>query len=354
MKLSTLFLVLLTILAGNAGAAGERWADRLNAAEGETLLWLEADVVPEESPAAEPAPTAGAAAEPSPATSPGPAQATPAASPTPSPTESLSPSPSPSPDTGAESPPKDRFAALALPFLTPQPEGGVILIHDRGGHPDWPGVIAPLRRSLPNHGWATLSIEYPNGTPGFERRIARAVKRIEAALRFYNERQLFNVVLVGHGEGALAAAAYLADNPRSGISGFVAASLPTPPASVGGLVLLEGIQVPMLELYGERDRFEVVDGARERSRAVLRGGNAQYRQRLVAGADHFFSAMEPTLVEAVRRWLKRYCSGKKMELSSLEGRAIRKSLGRVDASPAADDGAPPVEEGSKPLPDDAP
>ena len=344
MKPAAVILLVFSLLCGGAEAAGERWANRLNAAEGETLLWLEADLAPPEAPkeaakgeAAEgemkPVEGGDAATETAPPTqppAPTEAQVTDAAAP---PAAATAPADETAEQAGMEpppEPPKDRFAALVLPFLTPQPQGGVILLHDRGGHPDWPGVIAPLRRGLPDHGWATLSIEFPSIIGDPKRRIRQAVKRIEAALKFYNQRQLYNVVLVGHGEGALAAVAYLADNMRAGITGFVSVGLEAPPESIGGLLLLEGIYMPMLELYGERDIREVVVGAREREQAVLRGGNANYRQQRIAGADHFFTATEPRLVELVRRWLKRYASGMEIKLGSREGRAIRKSLGLME------------------------
>ena len=338
MKPIAVILLISSLLGGVAEAAGERWANRLNAAEGETLLWLEADLAPPEAPkkaakgeAAEgemkPAEGGDAATE---------AQVTDTAAP-PAATAPPANEAAPADETAEQAamepppePPKDRFAALVLPFLTPQPQGGVILLHDRGGHPDWPGVIAPLRRGLPDHGWATLSIEFPSIIGDPKRRIRQAVKRIEAALKFYNQRQLYNVVLVGHGEGALAAVTYLADNMRAGITGFVSVGLEAPPEPLGGLLLLEGIYMPMLELYGERDIREVVVGAREREQAVLRGGNANYRQQRIAGADHFFTATEPRLVELVRRWLKRYASGMEIKLGSREGRAIRKSLGLME------------------------
>ena len=39
--------------------------------------------------------------------------------------------------------------------------GAVLLLHSMAGHPDWPEVIAPLRASLPQSGWTTLSIQLP-------------------------------------------------------------------------------------------------------------------------------------------------------------------------------------------------
>ena len=187
MKLITILLVLAGLFGSLAEAAGQRWANRLNAAEGEALLWLEAELAPLEAPGesagesagessgGEPvgeaevaeaaadggaSPAAGEAGTPdSPAAAEEGAVAQPALPPA---DGEASPAGETLEEAAEESPPeppKDRFAALVLPFLTPQPQGGVILLHDRGGHPDWPGVIAPLRciRIPPGPGVRTIA-----------------------------------------------------------------------------------------------------------------------------------------------------------------------------------------------------
>ena len=53
--------------------------------------------------------------------------------------------------------------ALYLPANRAQAQGAVLLLHDEGQHPDWPGVVKTLRESLPDAGWHTLSLalSYP-------------------------------------------------------------------------------------------------------------------------------------------------------------------------------------------------
>jgi len=43
----------------------------------------------------------------------------------------------------------------------PQPHGAVLIIHDKEQHADWPYLIRPLRMSLPDSGWDTLSVNLP-------------------------------------------------------------------------------------------------------------------------------------------------------------------------------------------------
>jgi len=42
-----------------------------------------------------------------------------------------------------------------------QVQGAVLLLHDKEQHADWPYLIRPLRMSLPDSGWYTLSVNLP-------------------------------------------------------------------------------------------------------------------------------------------------------------------------------------------------
>ncbi len=48
--------------------------------------------------------------------------------------------------------------ALYLPANKAEAEGAMLMLHDVGQHPDWPGVIGELRKSMPDAGWHTLSL----------------------------------------------------------------------------------------------------------------------------------------------------------------------------------------------------
>jgi len=43
----------------------------------------------------------------------------------------------------------------------PQAQGAVLILHDKEQHADWPYLIRPLRMSLPDAGWHTLSVNLP-------------------------------------------------------------------------------------------------------------------------------------------------------------------------------------------------
>ena len=56
---------------------------------------------------------------------------------------------------------ESEFYGLLLTETRGQPQGGVLILHDNGQHSHWPEIVAPLRETLPAHGWTTLSIELP-------------------------------------------------------------------------------------------------------------------------------------------------------------------------------------------------
>lgn len=59
-----------------------------------------------------------------------------------------------------------RVLALAQKHRTPEAQGAVLIVPDQGQHPDWPNLVSPLRHSLPDFGWYTLSIAMPNPASG--------------------------------------------------------------------------------------------------------------------------------------------------------------------------------------------
>lgn len=202
--------------------------------------------------------------------------------------------------------------------------GGVILLHGRGAHPDWPEVINPLRQNLPEAGWVTLSVQMPilDGESETERYLPlfpEAYDRIGAAIAHLQSQGILNIALVGHSLGAAMGAAYLAtERPENqAIRAFVgigmgqypqASTSPAhTPASLGK------INIPVLDLYGELDFEGVKASAEARASAARQAGNKTYRQRKVPGADHFFTGLDNALVSTVRSWLTKHAPAVQMQ-----------------------------------------
>lgn len=66
---------------------------------------------------------------------------------------------------------QENFYGLYLPQASSQPQGAVLILHDKQQHGHWPEVIGPLREYLPLFGWDTLTIELPDALK--RQRIAR-------------------------------------------------------------------------------------------------------------------------------------------------------------------------------------
>jgi len=54
-----------------------------------------------------------------------------------------------------------KVLALEQAPRTALPQGAVLILHDKEQHADWPHLIRPLRKALPNNGWHTLSVNLP-------------------------------------------------------------------------------------------------------------------------------------------------------------------------------------------------
>lgn len=205
-----------------------------------------------------------------------------------------------------------RFLAIYLKSNSAERLGGAILLHDAGDHADWPEVISPLRRHLAERGWDSLSIQLPRPIDPLspvERQAAieESGARLQAAFDFFAAEGTRDLVLVGHGLGAEMALAYVANNPAEQVRGLVSIGLA---AGEGGdedtvLQTIARLQRPMLDLIGERDRPQVMISSRARQGAAKRAEQPGYRLDRIAGADHYFSGLQQSLLQRVGSWLRR-------------------------------------------------
>jgi pimeloyl-ACP methyl ester carboxylesterase len=210
------------------------------------------------------------------------------------------------------------FLALYTHEVTPYSQGGAIILHGRGAHPNWPEVVRPLRTRLPAFGWKTLSIQLPVAAAAasagvYDQLVAEGFDRIRMAVEFLKSENIRNIVLIGHGLGALTAVEYLAAEPARDIRALVAVGLESredgQPAVAGAL---ERIALPLFDLYGSQDLAQVLDGAGARMAGARKGDNSGYRQLMIPGANHFFHGLDGTLVSRVHGWLGKVAPGRKI------------------------------------------
>lgn len=55
----------------------------------------------------------------------------------------------------------EKFLSIFEPDHTGQPYGALLIIHDEGQHANWPHNIEIIRKTLPEYGWATLTLSLP-------------------------------------------------------------------------------------------------------------------------------------------------------------------------------------------------
>jgi hypothetical protein len=189
--------------------------------------------------------------------------------------------------------------------------GGAILLHDAGDHADAPSLIGPLRRQLAVRGWDTLSVQLPRPiepltSAGHSQVVERGTRRLRAAVDLFKVRGTTPLVLVGHGLGAETALAYLAGDPADDIRTLVAIGLAAGEGEEDPVIQnIAKLPRPMLDLYGDRDRPEVLASAQARRGTARRNRREGYRQDRAMGADHHFRGLHESLLQRIASWLRR-------------------------------------------------
>ena len=186
---------------------------------------------------------------------------------------------------------------------------GVVVMHGTGIHPDWQQVIQPLRVELATHNWNTLSIQMPvlaneaehaEYAPLFD----EVAPRIDAAIEYLQAKGAKQVVLIGHSLGSAMTAYYLTTSKQD-VTGFVAIGMQAADdPRMNGVLSLEKIILPVLDVYGDDDLDGVMISVDERAKSAIKSGNMNYTQIEIAGSNHFFDGKEAELVKIVANWLE--------------------------------------------------
>ncbi len=209
------------------------------------------------------------------------------------------------------------FLALFTSQTNETAHGAVILLHAMGGHADWPQTISPIRTTMPEHGWTTLSIQMPviapeNQIEDYGKTLQQAADRIKAAVRCLRERKFLNIVAIGHSFGAATMLNYLEKEEKQKIVALVTLGLQEYPfvkPAIDILGLIEKSKIPVLDIYGSRDFKNVINQAPDRRLAAKKGNNRQYAQLEIEGADHYYNRMEDVLIKRIRGWLDKAAPG---------------------------------------------
>ncbi|MCE0462263.1 alpha/beta hydrolase family protein [Pseudomonas uvaldensis] len=249
----------------------------------------------------------------------------------------------------------DAFLALWKPANTSDPKGAVIIIPGAGETADWPQVIGPLRKKLPDVEWSSLSITLPDlqsdviaprtvetppetkpadtaaaapdattATPieqvaggeadavdpviaETEEEHAKAdaeriFARIDAALAYAEQQSARSIVLLGHGTGAYWAARYLSEKQPSQIERFVMVAAQTPIAAKPGLAeITPTLKLATADIF-YMDKPLDRNAALERLQGSKRLKGSTFSQVSLKALPNA-SAQQEQLFRRVRGWL---------------------------------------------------
>lgn len=196
-----------------------------------------------------------------------------------------------------------KFLSLYTETESPDSKEAAIILHDKVAHPDRKPLIHGLRTELPKHRWSTLALQMPIREAGAESEdyfsmFADATSRLRAAVRFLEKKKYENIVIVGHGLGALMALqaqSDLQDDIKA--LAMIGVSVPaTRHKAAQTIGFIKKTEMPLLDLFSSRDIPEVTDSAAKRRLAAK--DNTHYRQVSIDDDD----AM---MVKRLYSWLRR-------------------------------------------------
>jgi dienelactone hydrolase len=248
----------------------------------------------------------------------------------------------------------DTFLALWKTANTADPKGAVIIIPGAGETVDWPQAIGPLRRSLPDAKWSSLSITLPDlqsdaiaprvveapptpKTPdagskdsttaapieqaaGGEAEVAdkaiaesseeqskadaeRIFARIDAAIAFAEQQSARSIVVLGHGTGAYWTARYLSEKQPSQVERFVMVAAQTPAQAKPELdELASTLKLPTADIF-YMDKPMDRNAALARLQASKRLKTSAFSQVSLKALPGNDKAQQEQLVRRVRGWL---------------------------------------------------
>ncbi len=215
--------------------------------------------------------------------------------------------------------PEQPFLGLFAEAQTKKAKGGIILLHAWNAHADWPEVIGPLRRDLTRYGWHTLSIQLPlTTTPTATMTAAQLAElqldiqqRIQVAIEYCRSRRIFNLVLLGHQFGAIAAGRFVSEPANANaLSALVALNLfspvdfPANPATDDNDWITQ-IKTAFLDIVPAQSPEHILQLANERKTTMLKLGHDKYRQIHIIGSDYSFAGSEHSLLTRIQAWLTR-------------------------------------------------
>jgi hypothetical protein len=222
----------------------------------------------------------------------------------------------------------ERFIGLTLEQRTSSPQGGVLILHDVGHTPDWPFLLKQARTYLPNVGWSTLAIDLPTpardaigqlplnetdsadaDSPQLDLE-TRVFDRIAAGIEQLNSSGIFNIAILGYGDGSYWGTKFLASRLNEAeeegyalILYNAALTYPDFPEHI------EKLTIPILDIYMQDSDFAHMRAA-QRKASAMRMKHPDYLLIHDASRHGFYGS--PEIDRSTRRvwgWLRNHAAG---------------------------------------------
>lgn len=246
----------------------------------------------------------------------------------------------------------ESFLALWLPANVAEAHGVVVLVAGDGESADWPEVLGPLRRKLPDGGWHSLTLSLPDPQDALpaldikaasaaiataeppvdanadelpsasdaaqpdpsnqtdqpaedasERHARRIKQRIAAALELARQQQSKHIVLLGHGSGGYWSMRYLSEEQPADVRGLLLVDVkPAADASPGLDELQASLKLTIGDFY-YRDRPLERNAAVKRAQASKRQEHPAYTQVALKALPGNPEVEQEQLYRRLRGWL---------------------------------------------------
>ena len=184
--------------------------------------------------------------------------------------------------------------------------GGVLLIPDIAKHPATLGSINTMRIALSKHHWSTLALNMGGANE------AQSLDLIAAGIQFFNEKEIYNIAILGEGRGAAHAILYLASKPPTDANSaktdrisaliMVDAHNSTSDNEAHILQKLAEVAIPVLDAFSNGDYIEQrqADKRKDTARETL---NKTYHQVRLPQASGEQQNGDNRVTKRIRGWL---------------------------------------------------
>ena len=248
---------------------------------------------------------------------------------------------------------EQRFFALHATERLGQAKGAVILIPAQGNYASRSVLLINLHKNLPDHGWHSLAIttpNYPSASSGQRSENVSAInqkettpsdagtanstaagdtqtkavdpvlQRLQSSIDYLHTQNLYNIILIGTGSGALHAARFTQEssaNSNTSIQALIMVDAQNRTDHIDSnlTALLPQIFVPVLDIVRGVDD-ELLREAKARRKAVKRYSPTPYQQLTLPTPVASTDAEQDRTVRRIRGWLSQHLDGKEISIDN--------------------------------------